>query len=383
MKLPLAAAAGQSLLITARRIGAAGVSSHTPRMAHLTAQRLKVTWSQTTDALDFTFAIPGAEGDEPKYMHASDDKLKVEWPPVSFAASFAKPVRGTSAQWKVVHRGKMQVQIKKEAGYTGGWSHPFTELLPYVFKNWDKWDPDLDDDQHPHKGMPRADDVAEQLGGLRPPSEAADATEDGSPVFEASPLYLAGGDQGDDGVDLSEHGPQAGADVSDPSAGDGARYAWLREWGGFRIEQRMVVMACFWNAMEAPTKIIAARRLITILQDDAALNQLEAAVKGGNFARLKLDPSVYDGVPRPARWHASFAAMGSGEQVGVMELCFSALPYDEKKVCASPHTPAALFGCVQRRAWMQGTPDGMTRRELTRVRSSRARSTQVIVATFM
>ena len=49
----------------------------------------------------------------------------------------------------------------------------------------------------------------------------------------------------------------------------------------------MVTMANFWNEMRGDTRMTAARRLVAILQGgDAALNQLEGAIKGGDFARL-------------------------------------------------------------------------------------------------
>ena len=92
-------------------------------------------------------------------------------------------------------------------------------------------------------------------------------------------------------------------------------------------------MANMWNEMDGPTRSAAALRLVNILQaGDAALNQLDHAIKGGNFATLKLDTSVYKAVARPARWQEAFARMTSGEQITVMRLCFEALPFDEKKV---------------------------------------------------
>jgi len=347
-------------------------------MAHLTGQRLKVTWYQTTDMVELAFAIPAAEGEQPKEREATDDGLSLVWPPVNFQANFYKPIRGVSALWKVTGRGKIEVQLRKGKGHAGGWKQPFEISLPYLFKNWNKWDPDADDDlDAPARPTPKASevddkilqqtaDVAKTLGGMQMPSagggvKQADELEQEMAVrfCDAAPLYISSSD-GDatpsDVADASESPPQpvdasdaaplaseppgAGSlDVSDSAsagcAGDGKEYeyAWLRDWDNFRIEQRMVTMANFWNEMDSPTRYTAALRLVAILKEgDASLNQLESGIKGGDISNLKLDTSVYKAVARPVRWQESFAQMPAAQQVTVMELCFTALPFDDKKV---------------------------------------------------
>ena len=79
-------------------------------MAHLTGQRLKITWWQTTDMIELAFAIPGAEGEQPKVREATDEGLTLEWSPVLFEANFYKPMRGISARWKVISVVTMRVR---------------------------------------------------------------------------------------------------------------------------------------------------------------------------------------------------------------------------------------------------------------------------------
>lgn len=370
-------------------------------MAHLTGQRLKITWYQTTDMIELAFAIPAAEGEQPEEREATDESLTLVWAPINFQANFYKPMRGVSARWKVTGRGKIEVQLRKGQGQAGGWKQPFETSLPYLFKNvfgpavelgtfcnpqspiplhacsdarpprpprsavvqWNKWDPDADVDlDAPARATPKATDVddkilqqtadvAKALGGMPMPSgvKPADELEQEMAVrfCDAAPLYLdsSGGDtpqpvDASDAASPATEPTSAGSvDVTDSTSAGGTgggkeyAYAWLRDWDTFRIEQRMVTMASFWNEMDASTRHSAALRLVAILKEgDASLNQLESGIKGGNISALKLDTSVYKAVARPARWNETFARMIAAEQVTVMELCFTALPFDEKKV---------------------------------------------------
>jgi len=332
-------------------------------MAHLTGQRLKITWYQTTDMIELAFAIPAAEGEQPEEREATDESLTLVWAPINFQANFYKPMRGVSARWKVTGRGKIEVQLRKGQGQAGGWKQPFETSLPYLFKNWNKWDPDADVDlDAPARATPKATDVddkilqqtadvAKALGGMPMPSgvKPADELEREMAVrfCDAAPLYLdsSGGDtpqpvDASDAASPATEPTSAGSvDVTDSTSAGGTgggkeyAYAWLRDWDTFRIEQRMVTMANFWNEMDASTRHSAALRLVAILKEgDASLNQLESGIKGGNISALKLDTSVYKAVARPARWNETFARMIAAEQVTVMELCFTALPFDEKKV---------------------------------------------------
>jgi hypothetical protein len=324
-------------------------------MAHLSAQRLKITYHQTTDSLDLAFAIPGALGDEPAEKTATDDTLTLDWPPVRFEAAFFKPIRGVSARWKVAGRGRITVQLRKGQGQSGGWAQPFEQKLPFVFRNWDKYDPDddLDEDDKP-KGPPKppddktlqkVDDIAKAFGGPGLAGIGAAATGGGvapadelememaTRFFGAPPLYLRS--SGVTEVDVADAGGESDVKQSDQQNGEEADhgYEWLNAWPSFRLEQRMVTMALFWNEMYQPTRMEAAVRLAKVLREgDASLNQLEGSVKGGDVARLKLDTSVYKDVARPARWLESFARMEGDEQVRVMELLFIALDYDAKKI---------------------------------------------------
>ena len=103
-------------------------------------------------------------------------------------------------------------------------------------------------------------------------------------------------------VDVSEP-VEAATDVSDATAKPKVTKPWLSEWCEvFTPEQRMVMMASFWNVMEQETRGKAARRLVGILTEgEPALAGLHAGVKGGDFGTLRLDTSVYDHVSRPAR----------------------------------------------------------------------------------
>ena len=301
-------------------------------MAHLsTGQRLKLTWWQRSDALYLSFAIPGADGEQPTQKQTTDGTIILEWSPVTFEANFFKPVIGISARWKVVGRGKIEVELRKGDGHDGAWRQPFDVSFPFCFKNWDK----IDDEDMPDPAAARPDDrtLPQMMDGMRVVDSDELAQDVALRFFEAPPLYL-GGDEADVDVSTDAAGDAVpAADVTDPGTLARAYYPWLNAWASFKIEQRMVTMAEFWNEMSSPPRITAARRLVDILQaGDASLNQLDAAIKGGNFARIKLDTSVYDSVARPAHWLESFTHFEADEQVRVMELCFTALNFDEKKV---------------------------------------------------
>ena len=118
--------------------------------------------------------------------------------------------------------------------------------------------------------------------------------------FESAPLTMEA--TGTTSVDVSEP-VEAATDVSDERAKPKVATPWLGEWCEiFTPEQRMVMMASFWNVMEQETRGKAARRLVGILTEgEPALAGLHAGVKGGDFGTLRLDTSVYDHVSRPAR----------------------------------------------------------------------------------
>jgi hypothetical protein len=124
-------------------------------------------------------------------------------------------------------------------------------------------------------------------------------------------------------------------------AGGRAQYAWLEAWEKqFKMEERMLCMASFWNQIDRETRLASAQRLVAILQgtaadDDSPLKGLHGAIKGGDFGALKLDTSVYDHVPRPARWLEDFSRMDGAQKVQVLALMFEVLSVEEQKLVAA------------------------------------------------
>jgi hypothetical protein len=170
----------------------------------------------------------------------------------------------------------------------------------------------------------------QEAAPLQPEGDAASKGEGSDP--EAGKVAIDVGDAADEGEAAAAAAAAAIAvcDVSD--LGDG-QYGWLEDWVKFRMEQRMVTMALFWNEEAYETRLASARRLVDILRSsDDQTKALDGAIKGGDFGRLTLDTSVYNSVARPARWLESFARMSGGQQVEVMARLFTALSLDEKKV---------------------------------------------------
>ena len=122
--------------------------------------------------------------------------------------------------------------------------------------------------------------------------------------------------------------PAAGA----PAAA-AAEPAWVEDWCGLTMPQRMVTMAECWNSQEVPVRQACALKLIELLRSgDAQLAQLEAAIKGGHLGQLRLDTSVYASEMRPQRWITAFRTMSAAQQMGVLAVMFRALSYDEQKL---------------------------------------------------
>lgn len=399
----------------------------------LSGRDIKITWSQTRDALELDFAIIAAFGTDstPSLKQATDNDITIQWASVEFSANFLRPIRGISARWTVGGNGRISVALRKGKGMSGQWARPFVEKLPYLSKDWDKWvdEPDSDDDERAKAAsekppedttLQKLSDVASLMrqsgvhGGGDPASgpsavsasrsadsapssnDGADATvednaahgdggggssgggltrksvrgqaggedsldaEMSTRFFPAHPLWLqehqvvgAGdgaeekGEERSATCDVSEEEVKAptaagvrvegasGKPVASAMAGDAEKpdYVWLADWPKFRPEQRMVTMAQFWNAMEYETRLASARRLVAILRGgDAQMAMLDSAIKGGDFGRLHLDTSVYKAVSRPQRWLDAFTKFESAQQVEVMELLFTALSFDDKKV---------------------------------------------------
>ena len=379
-------------------------------MVMLSGRDLKITWSQTRDAIELDFTIIAAIGTDstPTVKQATDEDIIIHWTPVKFSAKFLQPVRGISARWTVDGNGRISVALRKGKGVSGQWARPFVDKLPYLSKNWDKWvdEADSDDEERAKaasekppddKALQRLSDVASLVGGCgvggaasaaasasaamdaAPYSnadaaggESSGASDDGASggsgltrkgvrgepggedsldaematrFFPAHPLWLVGAEEGEQGVaivDVSEDakalaaaGEEADGISSKPVANvsEKPHYVWLADWPKFRPEQRMVTMAQFWNEMKYETRLASARRLVVILRGgDAQMAMLDSAIKGGDFGKLHLDTSVYKTVARPQRWLDVFTKFESAQQVEVMELLFTALSFDEKKV---------------------------------------------------
>ena len=380
-------------------------------MERLSGRDIKIAWAQTRDALELTFTIIGAIGTttEPELKQATDEELIINWAPVAFHAKFFKAIRGISARWRVLGNGKLEVQVRKGQGVSGQWARPFEAKLPYVAKDWDKWEdePDSDDAERAKalsskppddKTLQKVADMASVYGGgggggapdvsastasssaaspsgssTAAPEAAKQATGGGIKgadelesemamrFFQAEPLWIQEaaplqpeGDAASKGEGSDPEAGKVAVDVGDAAAageaaaaaaaaavaavdvserGDGDQYGWLHDWVKFRMEQRMVTMALFWNEEAYETRLASARRLVDILRSsDDQTKALDGAIKGGDFGRLTLDTSVYNSVARPARWLESFTRMSGGQQVEVMARLFTALSLDEKKV---------------------------------------------------
>ena len=102
------------------------------------------------------------------------------------------------------------------------------------------------------------------------------------------------------------------------------------------MPQRMVTMALCWNAQEQSARQASAFKLVELLRGGGEqLAQLEAAMKGGQLGKLRLDTSVYDSEMRPQRWVTQFEAMSMKEQMSVLAIMFEALNFEEQSLVVS------------------------------------------------
>ena len=282
---------------------------------------MRATWYQTKSTLYVSLQFDNVVSDKPPSFTVTAETLEIKFEGdggIAFEAAFSKPIlveddSGSAFIYK--GGGKVDVVAKKAGASRGHWPRPFQIKYPWVKPNWDRWI-DEDDDNEPDidvSDAPAAASSNDDGAGAVPPDSA-------------------------DAMAAAERVRNMGFATESELTLDDEK-AWLTtDWPTFKMEERMLTMATFWNAMSAETRVTAAKRLLVVLKmGDAALAALESKMKGGDWGTYKLDTSNYvnNGVKLPRGWVEAFEEKAVAQQVEVMELCFGKMPIEEQKVVAS------------------------------------------------